>query len=434
MFLRGVLLALACIPALAMPLRAVAAPWIVLSDLHVDFNSNAPAWAMGQDTGEALFSETVAELKRIDPDAPVVIVAGDIVAHSMRSNRIMPTIVEATRRLHAAFPKAQFVWTLGNNDSTCGDYETQRNGTFLHDVGAAWAPLVKTSSPEFSRTFSDTGTYAVRLPNHVTAVALDDVPLAFRYRDACTGDAPNPVARALNVLNREAAQGAAAGRRVWVVTHLPPGVDAYTSTHLTRQLVTVPFLRQDAQDAFVGALTDPANRVALLVAGHSHKFGFRAVNGVPALLAPSISPLMHNAPSFLLLDVTPAGDVTNVVQYARAEDAWQRLDDTRALGMPSLSIAGVAELNDRIDRDPALRQRFARDYDAGGGIEISSRNWRGYWCAQTGVALDDYRACIAAGSAGQLRTRTQLLLLAVFIGGIFLASVLFLRRFSATNR
>lgn len=428
-----IVVALTFAAALLAPLRGSAAPWIVVSDIHVDFRSTAPVWGSGEDTGEELFDDTVAELRRADPNAPVVIVAGDTAAHSMRSNRVTPTIVEATRRLRAAFPKAQFVLALGNNDSTCGDYLTQRNGRFLRDVGAAWRPLIARASPDFDSAFRDSGSYAVNLPGGVTAVVLDDVPFAFRYRDACGGDSPNPVGRALAVVRRDARAAAARGRKVWVVTHLPPGVDAYSSTHLTRQIVTIPFLRKNAQDAFLSVLRDPENHISVLLAGHSHKFAFRDAAGVPALLAPSVSPVMRNAPSFLLMDVGATGEIGAIVQYARGDDGWQRLDDTRSLGMPSFSIEGVRELDERIARDPLLRERFARDYVADGSKEILEGNWRGYWCAQTMVELDAYRSCISPGEAGQLRTRTRLLLLGALAAAVVFAGWLVLRRFSANK-
>jgi len=433
MLLARIVVALSFAAALLAPIRSAAAPWIVVSDIHVDFRSTAPAWGMGEDTGEELFADTIAELRRVDPGAPVVIVAGDTTAHSMRSSRVTSTILEATRRLRAAFPKAQFVLALGNNDSTCGDYLTQRNGRFLRDVGAAWRPLIARASPDFDRAFRQSGSYAVDLPNRVTAVVVDDVPFSFRYRDACNGDGPNPVERALALVRRDARAAAARGRTVWVVTHLPPGVDAYSSTHLTRQLVTIPFLRKDAQEAFLNALRDPANRISVLLAGHSHKFAFRDAAGVPALLAPSISPLMRNAPSFLLLDVGATGEIGDIVQYARGDDGWQRLDDTRSLGMPAFSIAGVRDLDERIARDPLLRERFARDYVADGSKEIVEGNWRGYWCAQATVEPGAYRSCISPGEAGQLRTRTRLLLFGLLAGGALLAAALLLRRFSAKN-
>lgn len=433
MLLARIVVALTFAAALLAPLRGAAAPWIVVSDIHVDFRSTAPAWGLGEDTGEELFDDTIAELRRADPNAPVIIVAGDTAAHSMRSNRVTPTIVEAARRLRAAFPKAQFVLALGNNDSTCGDYQTQRNGRFLHDVGAAWRPLISRASPDFDTAFRDSGSYAVNLPGSVTAVVLDDVPFAFRYRDACGGDGANFVGRALSVVRRDARAAAARGRKVWVVTHLPPGVDAYSSTHLTRQLVTIPFLRKDAQDAFLGVLRDPENHVSVLLAGHSHKFAFRDAAGVPALLAPSVSPVMRNAPSFLLMNVGAAGEIGAIVQYARGDDGWQRLDDTRSLGMRSFSIAGVRELDERIARDPLLRERFARDYVADGSKEILEGNWRGYWCAQTTVQLDEYRSCISPGEAGQLRTRTRLLLLGALAAAAAFAGWLVLRRFSANE-
>jgi hypothetical protein len=91
--------------------------------------------------------------------------------------------------------------------------------------------------------------------------------------------------------------------------------------------------------------------------------------------------------------------------------------------MPSIDIEAVRALNERIDADENFRSRFARDYTAGGVQEITDRNWRGYWCAQTTVDFGAYRDCIASGSAGQVRRRWLVLLAAVIAALIALVSL-----------
>jgi len=423
--IRKLLVACICLIALlGTALRASAAPWILVSDIHVDFDYHAPLWGRDVDSGSELFDDLVREMHAVDPNAPVIIVSGDFAAHAMPHEKVLPIIREAARRLNAAFPKTQFVLVLGNNDSTCSDYGTQRNGTFLSDVARAWAPLVQRGrgAPDFIRSFRATGSYVAHLPNGIDAAVLDDVPFAFRYSDACSGDSRQLVSNALAQLHNQLA-ARAHGRSTWLVTHLPPGIDTYTSTHVTRQLFSITFLRGKAESSMMQFAKAPENRVSLIVAGHTHKFSFRDAGGIPAVLVPSVSPLTENNPSFLLLDVDASGKPVNLTEYALGGETWTKLDDTKALGMPAIDIQAVRALNERIDSDEDFRNRFARDYSAGGVQEITDRNWRGYWCAQTTVDFGAYRDCIASGSAGQVPRRWLVLLAAVIAAFIALVSL-----------
>lgn len=437
MTVRKLLVACICLIALlGSAARATAAPWILVSDLHVDFDYHAPLWGRDVDTSAELFDDLLRQMKQVDPDAPVIIVSGDFVAHAMPRDRVLNTIREATRRLNAAFPKAQFVLTLGNNDSTCGDYETQHNGAFLSEVARAWQPLVSRGggASDFIRSFSATGSYVAHLPQHVDAAVLDDVPFAFRYADVCAGDGSQFVPNALASLGRDLTPASSSKRTTWIVTHLPPGLDTYTSTHVTRQIFSITFLRANAQAPLMQFAKAPQNRVSLMIAGHTHKFAFRDADGIPAVLVPSVSPLMQNNPSFLLLQFDANGTPGRLSEWALEGETWSRFDDTRAMGMRAIDIDSIRSLNERMEDDSALLDRFARDYTAGGDSELTQRNWRGYWCAQTTVDFGRYRNCIASGSAGQLRTRWQLLLAVIasaFIALVALAIRLLIRRRTA---
>ena len=105
-------------------------------------------------------------MQRADPDPPVVVVNGDLLAHDIMHVDSTPTAVAIARRLDRAFPRAQFVLALGNNDSACGDYALAPGAKFLHAVAAAWGPLInrRGAAPDFMRTFVRDGFYTATLP------------------------------------------------------------------------------------------------------------------------------------------------------------------------------------------------------------------------------------------------------------------------------
>jgi hypothetical protein len=108
--------------------------------------------------------------------------------------------------------------------------------------------------------------------------------------------------------------------RKWVIAHIPPGIDAYSTT-LARELVVVPFLDQAPRQQSLRLLSAPRSHVALVLAAHTHKFAYRiageeGANPVAMLLIPSISPIFRNSPSFLTVNVRSDGVITNADDHA----------------------------------------------------------------------------------------------------------------------
>lgn len=381
---------------------AAAAPWLFVSDIHLTAVSkrSAPAGA-GHDTNAALFSSTIRAMQRVDPRPPVIVVSGDLLAHGIEPGAASATAVRIARQFGAAFPQSQFVLALGNNDSGCGDYALAPDARFLRDVAAAWAPLVNRggAAPDFARTFVHDGFYTARLPlPGLQAIVVDDAFWSPRYHAGC-GPAGNVVDDSMNEL-------AAALRRVpghvWVLFHIPPGVDAFSSVQVSKNLAIVPFLAPSLRDRLLALLAGAAGKIALTVGGHTHRFAFRIVNAsgehpVPLLLVPAISPVYGNAPSFLTADVDAAGAPHAVEEYSYRAGAWHDAGGLRELGAEKFDGPQLLALQSRLARDPQSRATFARLYGGGVKPEIDERSWRGYWCAATAFATASYRACTGAG-------------------------------------
>ncbi len=105
-------------------------------------------------------------MRHADPDPPVVVVTGDLLSHHISKSDATPTAVSIAHLLNAAFPRAQFVLTLGNVDSACGDYALAPDAPFLRSLARAWGPLVNRNgaAPDFQRTFAHDGFYTAALP------------------------------------------------------------------------------------------------------------------------------------------------------------------------------------------------------------------------------------------------------------------------------
>jgi hypothetical protein len=348
-----------------------------------------------------LFASALREMHAVDPNPPVVVIGGDLLAHDMERRYATATAVAIARDFNRVFPRAQFVLTLGNEDSGCGDYDVAPNSAFLRDVARAWEPLVNRhrAAPNFLRTFSRDGFYTASLPLRGTrAVVIDDVFWSPRYRSEC-GPARGVAATMLAELTRALASSSG---RSWVFLHIPPGIDAYSTTHLTHRLAVVPFLDPEPRARFTELAGNPANHVGLVFAGHTHKFAYRIVDAagahpVPILLVPAISPIFGNAPSFLTANVSPGGIVSGVEEISYLHGRWQDDGGFRSLGVGELTGTELRGLQERLARDRSLRARFAALYNGDAPPEINESNWRSYWCAATTFAAADFRACTEQG-------------------------------------
>lgn len=381
---------------------AFAAPWLFVTDIHLEPGPDGrrPA-TYGRDTNAVLFARSLREMKAVDPDPPVVVVGGDLLAHDMDRAHATVTAVAIARDLDRVFPHAQFVLSLGNNDSGCGDYGVAPNSPFLRDVARAWAPLVdrRNAAPRFLQTFPRDGFYTATLPVHgLHAVVIDDVFWSPRYHSGC-GPSGGISGTALAELDRALPRG---GQPAWLFLHIPPGIDAFSTTHLTHRLAVVPFLDPGPRGELVRLAGDPARHVALIVAAHTHKFAYRIIDvsgsdPVPMLLVPAISPIFGNAPSFLTADVAADGTVSNVEERSYVHRAWHDVGGLPALGVRELTGSALRALQGRLAADRNLRARFDALYNGDAPPEINEGNWRGYWCAATAFSAADFRACTNQG-------------------------------------
>src|SRR5665213_2379855 len=221
---------------------ADAAPWLFVTDIHLEAHPDGHRPSpLGSDTNAVLFARALGEMHAAVPNPAVVVVGGDLLAHDMTRAHATKTAIAIAHDFNRVFPRAQFILTLGNNDSNCGDYGVTPNSPFLRDVARAWAPLVNrhNAAPHFLQTFPRDGFYTATLPvAGLRAVVIDDVFWSPRYRAGC-GRAGDVAADALRQLGRALQDDRGA---VWVLYHIPPGVDAFSTAQVLHRLAIVPFL------------------------------------------------------------------------------------------------------------------------------------------------------------------------------------------------
>jgi hypothetical protein len=376
----------------------------------------------------------------VAPHAQVIIIAGDFLAHHFDakvraaasrqtiSRAAMETMEQIERTFARAFPRAQFVIALGNNDDPCGDYRAAPRTAYLAQVARLWAPLVNRNhaAPTFMRDFSQAAFYTARLPvAGLHAIVIDDVYWSLFYRQCKPGASGVPASEMSWLAHTLSA--VRAPQRAIVVAHIPPGIDP-TSTLLTHRFVLVPFLRVNAERRLESILHANEHAISFGVTGHMHRSDFRIFGDVPLLLAPSISPVYNNNPAFLVLNVARDGTLHDYHMYAYdiPANSWSRIFDfDAAFNVEDFSARSLVLAHDRIASDTRIREQWESAVAADSSHFAVAEVWRAFWCAQVDSGAR-YATCV--GAQERVRLLPLAVGLAIALGVLVIAVIVRLAR------
>jgi hypothetical protein len=423
-------------------LLAATLPFLWLSDIHfnpmadpalVDKLAGAePAqWASildtsssgfapyGQDTNWPLFHSAIAESKKVQPDIAFTMVTGDLLAHHFREqfNRCAAvhsdaafreferkTVEFVARELKQMAPAAPVVVTLGNNDSDCGDYLLEPRGPFLQDTRAIVAKLAQVSNDSaFAKSWTASGSYSMPHPTlvHYQIIVINSVLFSARYRNSCGHDAGDPGSDLLKWLRATLGEAERQRKKVWLVYHIPPGIDGYATSH---SKTIVPFWTTSYSDEFHELVARYAKTIVASFAGHTHLDDFRLV-GLPqsekslVLMEPALSPNIGQNPAFRIVNFKSSGPLVDESTYFLVKPGWKveySFDREWALRRPDIS--NYEKLYHRIEQSPETRERWTRFYSVSHpeGGTVTPANFRAFYCASGNSTIAGYRACVSS--------------------------------------
>lgn len=428
------LLAMLTLLILPAPARAQSAvPVLMLSDIHFDpFNDpgklpqlrSAPVerWAAilasaasptqaadlqalqtschtrALDTAWPLLKTAVTAAHDAEPHPAFLTLSGDLLAHEFpcRFTHLAPgstpddlsafaakTVAFVLLQLRAGFPRIPVYGALGNNDSSCVDYRETAGNTYIKSTAAS---LALAAGNNATTAATPEGDYSVTLPAPITRtrlIVLQDIFEGRQFNTCAAAADRAPQKAQIDWLRAQLAEARAQNQHVWVMAHMPPGVDAFTSYR--RFLLQPaglcnaeprPFL---ADTSLADALLDYADIVRLALFAHTHMDEFRLLRrrdsgaSIPAKLVPSVTPFFGNHPAFLLASVDPRTavlkDWRTIVSPGPegSTPPWtEAYRFTTTYHLPDFSAASAAKLADGFTADKtgqspestAFRQHF----------------------------------------------------------------------------
>lgn len=399
----------------------------------------------GSDTAEPLYESSLRAIRENARGAKFVVLSGDLIAHDL-SCKFAATFPEAKpgeyrvfaektiefvmRKLRGALPGVPVYAALGNNDSDCGDYQLDPDSAFLAEIGKSLtADFPAGERAEALRTFAEGGYYNVRLPAqiaHARIVVLDDLFMSRRYA-TCGGEAnPAPAAAQIVWMEQQLDAARRSHEKVWVMTHIPPGVDPYATAMRALDLCSggKPQMYLKSQ-ALPDAISNYGDVIELAIFAHTHMDEMKLLKpaaaeappqGVAVKMVGSISPIDRNNPSFTIAEIDAATaqlkDYRVIVasnqtgpdanQNTSVGTQWrEEYDFAKTYNKDAFTAATDEDLIAGFKADPTAQtpasQSYIRNFGSGAAARDITVLWQPYTCALRNDGADAFRECVCGG-------------------------------------
>jgi sphingomyelin phosphodiesterase acid-like 3 len=398
-------------------------------------NANCPS--RGVDTSYGLFASALNEMKKHVGNAHFVTVSGDLMAHKFdcKFQKLLPratsadytrftekTIAFVVTQLQNTAGSVPVYAALGNNDSDCGDYNLSPNSDFLKGVGDTITANVPKAERKAARdSFAETGSYNVSLPApmaHARLIVLDNLFLSKNYASCPNYSGPSGESLQQAWLAKQLTSARTANEKVWVMAHLPTGVDAYSTlkkgacSHAPTMVLATP--DPSTPDPLTNALLDAADVIQLGIFAHTHEDEIKLLEkqpstaqpkpaAIPIKLVPSISPINGNLPSITIAEIDPAN--ATLIDYKVVAGsqtvAWtQQYDYADDYGEAAFSADAVKDLITKFAADSSGKdkasQNYIRNFVTGKQTSLISLAWPAYVCSMTQETSTGFTNCACA--------------------------------------
>jgi sphingomyelin phosphodiesterase acid-like 3 len=382
----------------------------------------------GKDSNYNLFVSALRHAALAAPEAEIILLAGDWLAHGFAEsyyehagNRdpqglyefIDKTIAFLTQRIREQFPRAAIYPALGNEDSYCGDYQLQPRGEFLHRTAETWKVLFHDGNNEraFMQTFTEGGYYAISAratPKH-RVIVLNTVFFSANYRNQCGNPQDDPAGDEIRWLEAQLKDASAKEEKVWLLYHIPPGIDAFSTAAATAGNTVVSFWQSGYLENFLALLDQYRDTIIFTLAGHTHMDDFRLARDDRTsrssflVVTPAISPMFENNPglhvlsydrkTFSILDYTTYNldlAAAGPLQHWKEEYRF-----SRAYRLFPVTGSALETLFRSLQKDAQPRAMYSRYYNVSNTTDpaITEQTWPIYWCAIDHLTVAAFEAC-----------------------------------------
>ncbi len=391
----------------------------------------------GLDTGEVLFDSSLKAEKAHAAGLKFVTISGDLLVHQFdckykalaKSEAGYGEFAEKTasyvmKRVEGEFPGVPVYVALGNNDSSCGDYALDMHDRFLTGTSKAVLDGLHGASAEEvaqAKTDYEAGGYfsvSLNAPMQKTRLlVIDDMYLSKKWATCGKkADKADPAA-VLTWLKTQLEGATQRGEKVWVMGHIPPGIDVYATLRKGRTCEAngaESFLAPAAKGSLADVLEAHADVIKLGLFGHTHMDEIKLLpapggGGVAIKGIPSISPVDGNVPAFTLAKIDPTTALMNDYAVYTAPNKtgvggpWNReYGFGETYGQKVYSAASLKQIVAGFRADPQgaakMSQAYEINFDPLFPIPILVLGWPQYVCGIDKMTDAEFKACACAAT------------------------------------
>jgi len=320
-------------------------PVVVFSDVHFNpfydpslfqklVSADAGQWAgifetssiqapsvWGSDTNYPLLALALSRIKQNLGASPLIMYTGDILGHnfpktffSLYGSKNPPDVADIAAmqafadktvaffmdQVRSSVGNIPVLFAIGNSDSYLGAVP---ESSFLSNTAELYYTKFLNGTVDhqaFLDTFKAGGYYSAEPPGtNLLVIGLNTVIFNAQFGD----NEKSAVDAELAWLDAQLASAKAAGKKVWLLMHIPPGADINTTAgHLdgNGHLAGATMMwNQEYQARFLQKFSKYPGLITLTLAAHTHMDEYRILSPSDVLeITPAISPVFGNNPAF----------------------------------------------------------------------------------------------------------------------------------------
>jgi sphingomyelin phosphodiesterase acid-like 3 len=394
-------------------------------------NISAPS-VWGGDTNYPLLAIALSGIRQNMGDSPLIIFTGDILGHELpiqfyemikgsplndadvaaMKAFLRKTIAFVMQQVRSSVGNIPVIFVLGNSDSYA-DIEPADSSFFSDTAEIYYTEFLNGTADHqtFLDTFTNGGYYAAEPAGmNLVVIGLNTYEFSPLFKDKYAEAVHAQITWLDTTLNSAQARG----KKVWLLMHVPPGADKYStaqSVDANGHITTATMMwNQDYQASFLQIPSKYPGVITLTLAAHTHMDEYRIMSPNDVLeITPSIAPYFGNNPAFKIF--TFAHNTLKPIDYsslnydlATTPEQFNRYYTfSKAYSMQGLLNNSLAQLFPLLVTNSAKQTLYRGHYFSGHNYAIpvtntfnpiTNKNWPVYWCGIGNMGEAEIVACV----------------------------------------
>lgn len=389
-------------------------------------NKNLPEY--NEECNPVLFDLLLKAMSEKKEGISAVLFTGDVLCHDFndlykkftgrddeksRDAFIYKTMAYVSSKMKHRLDEIPIYFALGNNDSYRGDYALEDEGEFLKSTCDLfyhnWIHRQATGDeyPEFRDSYSQHGYYNVENPilDKGRIIGLNTNFFSVNNSDSIWEKSPAAVE--LNWLEQQLKRAETNGDKVWLLLHIPPGVNVYSTEHKSKANDLQVYLQWKApyNQSYLSLVKRYHRNITASFAGHTHMDDFRLIydkasDKQEALdfihITPSVSPVFGNNPVFQILSIDAnTSSLSDAVTFhvdLSAEQATFNEEYTYTSTYDlAPNVSGLDQVYPKFLSNVDYRNIYISYYPSDSKATGINKEWQWYWTGIGNLTASDYK-------------------------------------------